>query len=528
MMEVAGANDGWGVRRAEAQRLMATGEPIEGMKIVMREMKAFAEIHSVHTLPIDTKTFFTDPKSFGVAFKAHGGNIEAVVRFSEILTERGIGFLVMAQPARALQDLEAAVELAGDSDARAKDALVRARNEATAALIAERHAGEARRVPVVVLTGFLGAGKTTLLNYILRAEHGKRYAVIENELGQIGIDNQLLNDKELSTRTEEAIVVLDNGCLCCTVRSDLINAIKQILDRVDREEANKRAAGDAHGTGQDKPPLDGILIETTGLADPGPVCKTFYAEDELRERTRMDGVLTVVDAHHFLEQLRRHRSQGAVNESAQQVGFADRLILNKIDAVSEATLQEVEAEIRCINQICPIYRCSLATRPNEIPLDQLLHSESFSLDRVLRDLGEPEPQEPPVKRARSQRKGLLQVCAAYRPQQSRHDSGVATFAVTLEGKPLILDRFMQVMNSIRAEHAVDLYRYKGVVCVKEPSGTVKRAVLQGVHDMCMFEPRGVWPANTQEKSEMVFIGRNLNRDLWTRLFEKTKEGILDE
>lgn len=494
----------------------------------MLEMKAFAELHSVHTLPIDTTTFFTDPKSFGRAFKALGGNAEAVVRFSEILTERGIGFLVLAQPARALQDLETAVELVGDKDPRAKDALARARNEVAAALVAERQAGEARKVPVVVLTGFLGAGKTTLLNYILRAEHGKRYAVIENEVGQIGIDNQLLNDKELSTRTEEAITVLDNGCLCCTVRNDLINAIKQILNRVDLEEANNLAAGGAHGAGQERPPLDGILIETTGLADPGPVCKTFYAEDELRERTRMDGVLTVVDAHHFIEQLRRQRSQGAVNESAQQVGFADRLILNKVDSVSEATLQEVEKEIRCINQVCPIYRCSLATRPDQVPLDQLLHSESFSLDRVLRDLGEPEPQEPPVKRARTQARGSLQLCAPFRPQQSRHDTGVATFAVALEGKPLVLDRFMQVMNSIRFERAVDLYRYKGVVCVKEPSGAVKRAVLQGVHDMCMFEPRGAWPSDAELKSEIVFIGRNLDSGLWTRLLEKTQEGILDQ
>lgn len=137
--------------------------------------------------------------------------------------------------------------------------------------------------------------------------------------------------------------------------------------------------------------MDAIVIETTGLADPGPVCKTFYAEESLRERTRIDGVLTVVDAAHFLEQLRRRRSDGAVNESAQQVGFADKLLLNKVDAVDAAAVEAVEAEVRSINAACPIIRCSLAQRPNEVPLGELLGVGSFCLDRILQDLLGPLP-----------------------------------------------------------------------------------------------------------------------------------------
>jgi len=216
---------------------------------------------------------------------------------------------------------------------------------------------------------------------------------------------------------------------------------------------------------------------------------------------------------------------GAVNESAQQVGFADRILLNKVDASTERDVAAVEAEIRTINQSCPIFRISLVTAPDKVPLDQLLKADSFSLDRVL--LEPDEPSGPSFKRQRTNINTSLQIMSStYRPQ-SRHDSNVSTFVVVLESQPLILDRFMQVINSLRAEYAVDLYRYKGLVCVKEPSGAVKRAVLQGVHDLCQFEPRGLWPASQPIRSEIVFIGRNLDRDLWNRLFEKTKEGILD-
>ena len=249
---------------------------------------------------------------------------------------------------------------------------------------AERAAEQKLKVPVTILTGFLGAGKTTLLNYVLKARHGYRYAVIENEVGQIGIDNQLLTGGSSSTRTSEQIVLLDNGCLCCTVRSDLVEAVRQILLKADAQAANVQAANGGDAAAERV--LDGILIETTGLADPGPVCKTFYVEPELRERTCVDCVLTLVDACHFRQQLTRSRSDGAVNESIQQVAFADKILLNKVDAVNPAALQEVEATIRSMNALCPIVRCSLAKNPGAISLDELLTAKGFSLDHIMKRL----------------------------------------------------------------------------------------------------------------------------------------------
>jgi len=286
---------------------------------------------------------------------------------------------------------------------------------------------------------------------------------------------------------------------------------------------NARAAG-CH-VNEDQPPLDGIIIETTGLADPGPVCKTFFAEEDILSRTRIDGVLTVVDACHFLSQVQRIRSDGAVNESAQQVAFADKLLLNKVNLATEAHLQLVETEIRRLNEICPIFRCNLVACTDQLPLDRILGSETFSLDRVLQDLG--EASTPDVRAAKKPRTEADAFCAAFKPK-SRHDSGIATCAITIEGAPVILQRFLDVMNSLRTQHASDLYRYKGIVCVKEETGGIKRSAMQGVHDMCMFQPRGVWPAEMPHRSELVFIGRNLDEALWKRLFEKTKEGALGE
>eukprot|EP00929_Paragymnodinium_shiwhaense_P084393 TRINITY_DN45117_c0_g1_i1.p1 TRINITY_DN45117_c0_g1~~TRINITY_DN45117_c0_g1_i1.p1 ORF type:complete len:552 (-),score=86.68 TRINITY_DN45117_c0_g1_i1:379-1950(-) len=520
------ASDDWD--KAKVRQFVADGQPIEGMKLVMRELRAFAERHNVTALPIDTAKFYSEPSAFGTAFKVIGGDPKAVERFAEVLAERGIIFVTLEQPARGLQDLEAAVEMSDKHDAHVMETFGRAKAEVHAALQVEKKKEEARKIPVIVLTGFLGAGKTTLLNYILRVQHGLKYAVIENEIGQVGIDNKLLIDEGMKTKTEESITLLDNGCLCCTVRDDLIGAVRQIVARADLAEANRAAADQATTAAEaDKPPLDGIIIETTGLADPGPVCKTFYAEEDLRRRARIDGVVTVVDAAHFSMQLNRKRSDGAVNESAQQVAFADKILLNKVDAVTPDALQSIEKEIGQINGMCPIIRCSLKSNPEGIPLNELLASQSFSLDRVIADLGNDtasQRQDPPA--AKRQRSGAgVSLRESFRGA-SRHDSGVSTCFIHVTGAPLELEKFMHVMNTLRAEKAMDLYRYKGFVCIKEPSGTLKRAVLQGVHDMAMMEPRGVWPADAPFESQLVFIGRNLDKELWTSLFEKTKEGVL--
>ena len=254
-------------------------------------------------------------------------------------------------------------------------------------------------------------------------------------------------------------------------------------------------------------------------------------EPDLRERTRVDCVLTLVDACHFLQQLSRSRSEDAVNESMQQVAFADKILLNKVDAASAASLQEVEATIRSINALCPIVRCSLAKNPTVLPLDELFTAQGFSLDRILQRMQE-KPDEgswqlsTPVDSSDGRRGKRAKTGGFLRA--SRHDAGVGSCSIALTGAPLVIQRFTEVMSALKNEHALDLYRYKGVVCVKEASGELKQAVLQGVHDMCEFEPRGDWPEGKEPLSQLVFIGRNLEKDKWMRLFTFCQAGVLDD
>ena len=203
------------------------------------------------------------------------------------------------------------------------------------------------KVPVTILTGFLGSGKTTLLNKILSEEHGKRIAVIENEFGEVGIDQALVIE------ADEEIFEMSNGCICCTVRGDLIRVLGNLMKRRDK--------------------FDYVLVETTGLADPGPVAQTFFMDDEIREEFALDGIVTLVDAAHINQQL------GRSDESEEQVAFADVLVLNKTDLVDDATLDDLEARLREMNRMARVVRCQQA----EVPVDTVLNLSAFNLEDAL-------------------------------------------------------------------------------------------------------------------------------------------------
>ena len=204
-----------------------------------------------------------------------------------------------------------------------------------------------QKVPVTILTGFLGSGKTTLLNRILSEEHGKRIAVIENEYGEVGIDQALVID------AEEEIFEMSNGCICCTVRGDLIRVLNNLMKRRDK--------------------FDYVLVETTGLADPGPVAQTFFMDEDISSEYALDGIVTLVDAFHIDQQL------GRSDESTEQIAFADVVVLNKTDLASSDGLDEVETRIREMNRMTKIVRAENA----EVPVDTVLNLSAFNLDQAL-------------------------------------------------------------------------------------------------------------------------------------------------
>ena len=322
------------------------------------------------------------------------------------------------------------------------------------------------KIPVTVLTGYLGAGKTTLLNRILSEPHGKRYAVIVNEFGEIGIDNELV------VGADEEVFEMNNGCICCTVRGDLIRILEGLMKRRGR--------------------FDAIILETTGLADPAPVAQTFFVDEDVKKNAVLDAVVTVADAKWLAARLRD------APEAKNQIAFADVVILNKTDLVSPAELKEVEARIRAINPYAKLHRAQKCN----VDIAAVLDRRAFDLDRILEiepaflEVDDHDHSHHDHEHGHDHSHGL----------KHYHDEDMQSISARLAGD-VDPNKFLPWINSLTQEQGPKILRCKGIVAMK---GDPKRFVFQGVHMMLDGEPQREWKPGEVRESKVVFIGRDLD------------------
>ncbi|MBV8032819.1 MAG: GTP-binding protein [Betaproteobacteria bacterium] len=310
-------------------------------------------------------------------------------------------------------------------------------------------------VPVTILTGFLGAGKTTLLNRILKEDHGKRIAVIENEFGEVGVDSEIIE------KSDEQIVEMNNGCICCTVRGDLIRILGSL-----REKRDKGALK-----------FDRVVIETTGMADPGPVAQTFFTDEDIGNYYLLDSIVTVVDAKHAPKQL------DEFHEAQEQVGFADRILLSKTDLAKEEEIQDLIKRLKRMNPRAPIKKVDFGNAP----IEEVLDIRGFNLNAIL----ELDPEF------------LVD-------SHHEHHDEVESF-VFKSDKPFQADKLEGFLSGMIQVYGPDLLRYKGVLWMK---GNPRRVVFQGVHMMMGGDLGKPWAKQEKKSSVLVFIGKKLPRDLF--------------
>jgi G3E family GTPase len=314
---------------------------------------------------------------------------------------------------------------------------------------------ESNMVPVTILTGFLGSGKTTLLNRILKEDHGRRIAVIENEFGEVGVDSEIIES------SDEQIVEMNNGCICCTVRGDLIRILGTLKE--------KRDAGTLK--------FDRVVIETTGMADPGPVAQTFFTDEEIGNYYLLDSILTVVDAKHAAKQL------DEFHEAQEQVGFADRILLSKTDLTQEGETESLIRRLKRMNPRAPIKKVNFG----DAPIDEVLDIRGFNLNAIL----ELDPE-------------FLTSIA------HEHHDEVESFVFKAE-KPFDGQKLENFLSGMIQMYGPDLLRYKGILWMK---GKKERVVFQGVHMMMGGDMGKPWGKNEKKSSLLVFIGKKLPRDLF--------------
>lgn len=350
---------------------------------------------------------------------------------------------------------------------------------------------ENEKVPVTVLTGYLGAGKTTLLNRILSGDHGRKYAVIVNEFGEIGIDNDLIVD------SDEEIYEMNNGCVCCTVRGDLIRVLQGLMKRKGR--------------------FDAIIVETTGLADPAPVAQTFFMDEDVRAKTRLDAVVALVDAKHVLLRLKDSP------EAEDQIAFADVVLLNKTDLVNDEEKANLHAMIKQINPHAVVHESVKA----EVDLDKVLGRSAFDLSRILEN--DPHFLEGKDEHNHGHDHEEGHDCGPGCDDESHHhehdhshhsnldgnvhDTTIGT--VSLRGGDMDPNKFLPWLEKITQIDGPDILRLKGIVAFKDDP---ERFVVQGIHMILEGDHQREWRDDETRSTRLVFIGRNLDAEKLERTF----------